>query len=86
MASDKTQDVSDVNDGTVTQGNVSFWWRRPGEAATSSLQISRLLALSFIAAIELLSVNDRQLRRSSCLIDYEALEILPEFGDRDRSS
>jgi hypothetical protein len=84
MAVDKAQEASDVNDGNSRKRIVLG--RRPGEAASSSLQISRLLALSFIAAIELLSVNDRQLRRSTCLIDYEALEILPEFGDRDRFS
>jgi hypothetical protein len=55
MAEDKTQEASDVNDGNSRKHIV----RRSGseEAATSSLQISILLALSFITAIKLLSMT-----------------------------
>jgi hypothetical protein len=55
MAVDKTQEASDVNDGNARKHIVRR--RGPEEAATSTLQISILLALSFITAIKLLSMT-----------------------------
>jgi hypothetical protein len=54
-AMDKTQEVSDVKGGKSRKHIV----RRcgPREAVTSSLQISRLFALSFIKAIKLSSIT-----------------------------
>jgi hypothetical protein len=55
MAMNKTQEGSDVKGGKIRK---HFIWRRGlGEAVTSNLQISRLFALSFIKAIELLSMT-----------------------------
>jgi len=55
MAMDKTQDVSNVKGGKSRKHIVRR--RGCGEAVTSSLQISRLFALSFIKAIKLSSMT-----------------------------
>jgi len=55
MAMDKTQEASDVKGGKSRKHIVRR--RGRGEAVASSLQISRLFALSFIKAIKLLSMT-----------------------------
>jgi hypothetical protein len=55
MAMDTTQEASDVKGGKSRKQIVRR--RGPEEAVTSSLQISRLFALSFIKAIKLSSMT-----------------------------